>query len=64
MIFGQSGYSTQAILFLRESIGHWEALVEKAGGQSWETLLSTPDHARAAVQLGNLSATMGNLANA
>ena len=38
--------------------------MEKAGGQPWEKLLSTPDHARAASQLGNLSATMGDLANA
>ena len=38
--------------------------MEKAGGQPWEALLSTPDHAKAASELGNLSATMGDLANA
>jgi len=58
------GAPNQAIPFLPESIGHWEALVEQAGGQPWEKLLSTPDHAKAAIELGNLSATMGNLANA
>src|SRR5262249_9187286 len=55
---------TQAIPFLRESIGLWEALVEKATGQPWEKVLSTPDHARAAIELANLSAAMGDLANA
>ena len=60
----ERGASTQAIPFLRESIGQWEALVEKAGGQPWEKLLSTPDHAKPANELANLSATMGNLANA
>ncbi len=59
-----SGAPTQAIRILRESIGLWEALVEKTGGQPWETLLSMPDHAKAAAELGNLSATMGDLANA
>ena len=58
------GAPSLAIPFLRESIGHWEALVEKAGGQPWETLLSTPDHARAATELGNFAVTMGDLANA
>ncbi len=38
--------------------------MEKAGGQPWETLLSTPDHAKATTELGNLSAAMGDLANA
>jgi tetratricopeptide (TPR) repeat protein len=63
-ILYQSGAPTQAIPFLRESIGHWEALVEQLGGHPWETLLSTPSHARAAAELGNLSGTMGELANA
>jgi tetratricopeptide (TPR) repeat protein len=58
------GAAAQAIPFLRESIGLWEALVERAGGQPWETLLSTLDHAKASSELGNLCATMGNLANA
>ena len=58
------GAPTQAIPFLRESIGLWEALVDKAAGQAWEKLLSSPDRAKAAIELGSLSATMGNLANA
>ncbi len=63
-ILNHCGASTQAIPILQEAIGQWEALVEKAGGQPWETLLSTPDHVKVATELRNLSATMGNLANA
>jgi tetratricopeptide (TPR) repeat protein len=63
-ILYQCGASTQAIPILRESIGRWEAMVEQAGGQPRETLLSAPDHARATTELGNLSATMGDLADA
>jgi tetratricopeptide (TPR) repeat protein len=59
-----AGASEQAIPILREAIGLWEALVEKAGGQPCEALLTTPDFAGAATELNNLSATMGNLANA
>lgn len=59
-----AGASTQAIPILREAIGLWEALVEKVGGQPWEELLASPDHAKATTELGNLSATMGDLANA
>jgi tetratricopeptide (TPR) repeat protein len=59
-----AGASTQAIPILREAVCQWEALVVKAGGQPWETLLASPDHAKAATELGNLSATMGDLANA
>ena len=58
------GASTQAIPILQEAVGLWEALVEQKGGQPWESLLATDDHAKAATVLGNLSATMGNLANA
>lgn len=58
------GASAQAIPVLREAIGQWEALVEKAGGQTWEKLLDSPDHAKAADELGNLAVTMGDLANA
>jgi tetratricopeptide (TPR) repeat protein len=58
------GAPTQAIPFLREAIGLWEALVQKTGGQPWEKLLSTRDHAKAKSELANLSMTMGNLANA
>jgi tetratricopeptide (TPR) repeat protein len=63
-ILHDCGAPTQAIPLLRESIRHWEALVEEAGGQPWEKLLSTPDHSKAVTELGNLSATMGDLANA
>ena len=58
------GASSQAIPLLQDAVGHWEALVEKAGDQPWESLLATGDHAKAATELGNLSATMGDLANA
>jgi tetratricopeptide (TPR) repeat protein len=57
------GAAAEAIPFLREAVGLWEALVERAGGLAWEQLLATPDHAKAANELGNLSATMGSLAN-
>lgn len=59
-----AGASAQAIPILREAVTQWEALVEQAGGQPWETLLASSDHAKAATELGNLSATMGDLANA
>lgn len=58
------GAAAEAIPVLREAIDHWEALVERAGGRPWEELLATPDHAKAANQLGNLCAAMGDLANA
>ena len=58
------GAATQAIPILHEAVGHWEALVERAGGQPWEQLLATPDHTKTATELGNLSGTMGTLANA
>jgi tetratricopeptide (TPR) repeat protein len=63
-VLNNAGASAQAIPVLREAVGHWEALVEKAGGQPWEKLLALPDHAKAATELSNLSATMGDLANA
>jgi tetratricopeptide (TPR) repeat protein len=59
-----AGASTQAIPSLREAVGDWEALVEKAGSRPWEELLSSPDHVSATSELGNLSATMADLANA
>ena len=58
------GASTQAIPVLREAIGMWEALVEKAEGQAWKAHLASPDSAKATAEIGNLSATMGDLANA
>ena len=60
-----AGASAQAIPILREAVGHWEVLVEQAGGRPWEVLLASPDHTKAASGLlGNLSATMGDLAHA
>ena len=63
-VFLEAGASAQAIPVLREAIGLWEKLVERKGGAPWQTLLTTPDHTKAATELGNLSATMGDLANA
>jgi tetratricopeptide (TPR) repeat protein len=58
------GASAQAIPILRDAVVHWEALVEKVGGRPWEALLASSDEAKTASQLGNLSAAMGDLANA
>ena len=58
------GDSKQAIPVLQEDVGLWETLVETAGGQPWESLLALGDHAQAATELGGLSASMGDLANA
>jgi tetratricopeptide (TPR) repeat protein len=58
------GASAQSLPVLREAVGLWEQLVERAGGQAWQTLLETGNHAKAAAELGNLSAAMGDLANA
>jgi tetratricopeptide (TPR) repeat protein len=63
-VLNHCGASAQSIPVLREAVGLWEQLVERAGGQPWEPLLASPDHAKAAAELGNLSATMGSLANA
>lgn len=63
-VLDNAGASAQAIPILREAVGYWEALVEKTGSRPWEELLASPDHAKAAAGLGNLSATMGDLANA
>jgi tetratricopeptide (TPR) repeat protein len=63
-ILNEVGASAQAIPILREAVGLCEALVQKAGGRPWEALLASPGHAKATSELGNLSATMGDLANA
>lgn len=63
-VLDHAGASAQAIPILREAVAHWEALVEKAGGQLWGELLASPDYAKAASELGNLSGSMGDLANA
>ncbi|WP_034925324.1 tetratricopeptide repeat protein, partial [Candidatus Accumulibacter vicinus] len=59
-----AGASSQAIPILREAVGLWEALVEKAAGEPWQALLTTGEAARAANTLANLAATLGDLANA
>jgi tetratricopeptide (TPR) repeat protein len=63
-VLDAAGAHAQAIPVLREAVSRWEALVEKAGGRPWEELLDSPDHAKAAAEMGNLSAAMGDLANA
>lgn len=60
----QSGGSTQAIPILRQAVSHWEGLVEEVSGHPWEELLATPDRAKAAAELANLSIAMGDLGNA
>ncbi|HEV8581626.1 MAG TPA: TIR domain-containing protein [Thermoanaerobaculia bacterium] len=57
-----TGASVQAIPILREAVGLWEALVKKVEGQPWEELLASPERAKASKELGNLSATLGDLA--
>ncbi|MBP9826660.1 MAG: tetratricopeptide repeat protein, partial [Thermoanaerobaculia bacterium] len=59
-----AGASSQAIPILRDAVGLWEALVEREAGQSWQALLARGEAATAASELGNLSATLGDLANA
>lgn len=63
-VLDNAGASAQAVPILREAVGLCEALVERAGGRHWEELLASPDHAKSETELGNLSATMGDLANA
>lgn len=53
----------QAIPILRQAVQLGEQLVEKETGLPWESLLSTGGHTKVAV-LGNLSGTVGALANA
>ncbi len=59
-----SGDYEQAIPILREAVRHWEALVEAAEGQAWEELLASPGYSKDRAKLNNLSASMGDLANA
>jgi tetratricopeptide (TPR) repeat protein len=63
-ILNRCGISERAIPILREAVSLCETLVEKAHGQTWERLLISPDHAKTASEMGNLSTAMGNLANA
>jgi tetratricopeptide (TPR) repeat protein len=61
-VLDHSGASAQAIPILEQAIGQWETLVEKAGGGPWDERLVLSSHRKAASELGNLSATMGDLA--
>jgi tetratricopeptide (TPR) repeat protein len=63
-ILDASGASAQAVPVLREAVGLFEALAEKAGGQPWEKLLASPDQTKAASELANVSASKGDLATA
>jgi tetratricopeptide (TPR) repeat protein len=63
-VLNGAGAPAQAVPILRQAVGYWEALVEKAGGKVWEKLLASPDHTKVRAELSNLSGTMGNLANA
>src|SRR4051812_11532562 len=63
-VLKDAGASAQAIPVLREAVSQLEALAEKVGGEPWEKLLASSDHAKAATALINLSAAMGDLANA
>jgi tetratricopeptide (TPR) repeat protein len=63
-VLHDSGASAQSLPVLREAVGLWEQLVERGGGQPWTTLLETANQAKAEAELGNLSAAMGDLANA
>ena len=61
-VFLHFGAYAQAISVLQEAIGLWEKLLEGEGDAPWQTLLTTPDHRKAADELGNLSAAIGDLA--
>lgn len=63
-VLDHAGASAQAIPILRQAVSQWEALAAKAGGLPWEDLLASPDHMKAVHELNNLSATIGDLANA
>jgi tetratricopeptide (TPR) repeat protein len=60
----RAGASAQAIPILHEAVSQWETLVQDAGGRAWRGLLTSPGHTKAAPELGNLAATMGDLSNA
>lgn len=63
-VLDASGASNKAIPFLEESIGLRQELVEKTGGQPWESLLATGDCGKATTALHSLSVALGDLANA
>lgn len=59
-----AGAAAKAIPILEESIGLWEVLIEEVGSLHWKDLLVARDHAKAEHELGNLSASIGDLASA
>lgn len=59
-----AGAAAQAIPILQEAVSQWEVLVEKAEGRPWKEFLTLPDRVAATLELVNLFATMGILANA
>ncbi len=63
-LLDNAGTSAQAIPVLQSAINRWENLVERAGGEPWEQLLSTSELGKATNELGNLSNAMGDLASA
>jgi len=63
-VFNHCGQSERAIPVLEQAVGQWETLVQKAGGESWEALMAKEQHKEAETELGNLAATLGDLANA
>ncbi len=63
-VLNECGATAQAVPILQQAVGLLEKLVERAGGQPWDALLVNRDCTKAAAELGNLSAVMGDLANA
>ena len=63
-VLHRSSLSVRAIPVLKDAIRQWETLVEKASGEKWAILIERPGREKARAELGNLSATLGDLANA
>jgi tetratricopeptide (TPR) repeat protein len=63
-LLNKLGRTNQAIPVLQEAHGLCETLVEQASGKPWQALLAAGEQAKAALMLGNLAATMGDLADA
>ncbi|MEM7391149.1 MAG: TIR domain-containing protein, partial [Verrucomicrobiota bacterium] len=59
-----TGNSDRAVGILRDSIERWERLIEHEAGTPWPELTETGDVGDLRGELCNLSATMGDLANA
>jgi len=59
-----SGESTRAIPIFQRAIIQWEALVEASEGKPWRSCLEDEHEVTDSAGFGNLSAGMGDLANA